>query len=176
MLPKLPHIHIMSLRLVCLLGLSYAVLIARVLHALNITGDIAIAGTTSWKSAVSPIYVTGIISVLSGRTLLIESGVTCIFEDAASGIIVRLGGQLLITGVENNRVFLQAILASWAGIMFLTGSKSAEFGVDNEYIKGSIIQNANISRAGYPLSSGLSLSEGTAPYLNNVACLIVELY
>ncbi|KAL3790397.1 hypothetical protein ACHAW5_008354 [Stephanodiscus triporus] len=112
-----------------------------------------------------------IISVLSGGTLLIESGVTCIFEDAASGIIVRSGGQLLITGVDNNRVFLQARLASWAGITFLTGSKSAEFGVDDEYVSGSIIQNANISRAGYSRSSGLSLSEGATPYLNNVGML-----
>ena len=160
-LPKLPH-------KVCLLGLWYAVLIARVSHALNITGGITIASITTWKSAVSPVYVTGIISVLSGGTLLIDSGVTCIFEDAASGIVVRSGGQLLITGFENNRVFLQARRESWAGITFLTGSRAAEFGAYNEYVNGSIIQNANISRAGYPRSSGLSLSEGAAPYLNNV--------
>jgi hypothetical protein len=153
---------------VYLLVLFCAVLSGEVSHAINITGGMTISGTTtSWKSAVSPVYVSGVISVLSGGTLLIEPGVICIFEDTASGITVRPGGQLLIAGADNNRVVLEARQESWAGITFLDGSKSAVFGIDNEYVSGSIIQNANISRAGYPNSLGLSLS-GAAPYLSSV--------
>ena len=76
------------------------------------------------------------------------------------------------TGDVNNRVALKPHQVSWAGITFEAGAGTALFNSNKNYVSGSVIQYTDIYRAGYSTSwktsHGLSLLQGSAPYLLGV--------
>lgn len=124
--------------------------------------------TVIWSKSDSPVTVSGILIVSEGGTLVIDAGTTVMFQTPVSGLVVKSGGQLLITGNSDNRVVLNAQQESWNGITFEAGAATAFFDSDENYVSGSTIQYADIVRAGYLSNHGLYLPEGVCPYLLGV--------
>lgn len=141
--------------------------------ALDIVGPLSINSPVTWEVADSPVNVRNMVNIESGGVLTIAAGVTVNFEDFSAGIS-NSAGILLILGESNNRVHLQPSSGSdtnWRGISFGAGAVSAFFdldGSDSTYNGGSVIQHADISRAGSSSSGALDLREGAAPYLLGV--------
>jgi len=162
---RLTHLLLHCLVLACILMVS---------DALNITDGTTIGSLTTWTSVDSPVYVAGLVSIGFGGTLGINAGVVVVFETQDAGITVNSGGQLIILGDLNDRVSLQALGESWAGIRFEAGSAQATFDENYNYVSGSTIQYSDILRAGYSPSTshqtkyGLSLLNGVSPYLLGV--------
>ncbi len=133
-----------------------------------------ISSNVLWSSADSPVSVTGTIDIVSGGALRIDEGVQIIFETPESGI-TNTAGQLFILGSLSNRVTLQPreVDDGWGGIVFKAGALSASFTDDGEYQSGSVIQFADVVRAGFRKSyyqtiHGLDFRDGAIPYLFDV--------
>ena len=69
--------------------------------ALNITDGTTIGYTTTWTLTDSPVFVSGTLGITSGGSLVVDAGVNVVFETPGSGITVKSGGQLLITGMNS---------------------------------------------------------------------------
>lgn len=136
--------------------------------------DTVIVDTVTLTSDDSPVFVEGMLDISSGGILIIDAGTTIVFESLNSGINVKSGGQLLITGNLNNRVTLKASERNeaWKGIAFEAGSAAAVFNSGMNFVSGSVIQYADIIRAGYSSnyqsSYGLLLQDGVCPYILGV--------
>ncbi|KAL7481357.1 hypothetical protein ACHAW6_007040 [Cyclotella cf. meneghiniana] len=140
----------------------------------TLISDTVIVDTVTFTSDDSPVFVEGMLDISSGGILIIDAGTTIVFESLNSGINVKSGGQLLITGNLNNRVTLKTSEQNeaWKGISFEAGSAAAVFDSGLNFISGSVIQYADIIRAGYSSSyqssQGISLHDGVCPYLLGV--------
>ncbi len=133
-----------------------------------------ISSVVELTSEDSPYLIAGVLDISIGGTLIIDAGSVLVFETSSSGINVNSGGQLLVTGDLNNRVVLKAHddEGTWSGIVFGAGSAPGLFGDSMNYVSGSLIQYADIVRAGYSssyaYSYGLALQEGVVPYILGV--------
>ena len=140
--------------------------------ALDVVGPLSINSPVTWQAADSPVNVQGMIDIETDGVLTIASGVTVNFEDSSSGIS-NSGGTLLVLGESSNRVQLQPKTNdfNWVGIKFETTAVAAFFDLtdsDSTYSSGSVIQYADIHKAGSTSSGALDFRSGAAPYLLGV--------
>jgi hypothetical protein len=140
-------------------------------QALTISNQ-TVTTQVTWTTAESPVSVTGLVTIASGGSLTVVAGVQVIFETASSGI-VNTGGTLLILGEPTNRVQLQPRgNGTWQGISFGPSAVSALFATDPvdivQYQGGSVVEFADLRRAGTSSLSALDFDFGATPYLRHV--------
>lgn len=115
-----------------------------------------ISSNQTWTKSASPHIVTGSISVNAGVTLTIQAGATVKFNNNTG---LTINGTLIARGTQNDMITFTSNDVSpakddWYNIKFNESSVDALYGVDINYLSGSILEYCIIEYAGAGSSNG----------------------
>jgi hypothetical protein len=131
-----------------------------------------ITSDTTFTIAGSPYLVTANLIINNGFTLTIEPGVTVKFNQNTSLLIL---GKLLVNGSTSGVTFTANTNSPtpgyWGGISFGAIASPAIYDINNNYLSGSVINNAMIDYAGSTVSNvfgSIAMTGSGVPHIRNV--------
>ena len=124
-----------------------------------------IIGDTQWTAVGGPYVVTSSVEVTAGARLTIDPGVSVLFESGTQLEVVS--GELIARSGPSNPIrFRGDNDASWRGLVFGGGARSARFDAAGTYLDGSILEYATIEGCGYTHTQRAVEISGSRPFIH----------
>jgi parallel beta-helix repeat protein len=128
--------------------------------ATNVTG--IISTNTTWTKGNSPYNLTNSVTVVSGATLRIESGVTVFLN----GYGIEVDGTLSARGTDNDPIRFDSIIANYHFIVGQISFSQSSTGWNEQAGSGCIIEDAVFNSTEHPGTYGYITINQASPKIN----------